>query len=419
MRARLELAPGRTARLHLPVRATDRVTVTAAAPHAAPLRREVSIAQSEAPLLGAAVATDDAVQLEGFHAVKLDANALPRNAAAYGSIDALIVDTATLGALDERQLGALVAHAAQCGRVVLLNAEASLRQTLAGAGGCANRTLMHATSLPEARRMLDTSLASRLPAGIGLGGARELARPGDATWNRVVVIAAVYFTVAVLALLFSSSAPVFLGMTAFATVALFVVLRTLEPAPRLLVWGESASGERAAQYQAWQWFTGAERGHMRAALIPQLASAAPCNANQAMVIEVDPEGRATFAEFDTRLFRQTPVCYAGSLPVTRAITIETRNDGSMATRNAGTDGWPSGSLLAGRAVYDLPALQPGQSGVVVADSGRPVRTPVERAAAARGPSETGIALWPLDLTSLGGRAPVEATGWHRVSISRP
>ena len=56
----------------------------------------IGIARSESPLLGVGLVAGGAVQLEGFHAVALTADDLPRNASAYSSIDALILDAPTL-----------------------------------------------------------------------------------------------------------------------------------------------------------------------------------------------------------------------------------------------------------------------------------------------------------------------------------
>jgi len=76
VRADVDLEPGRAVRLHVPLRAAEHIAVSAAAPGASPQRREVALAQSESPLLGVGLATDEQVDLAGFHTVTLAADDL-------------------------------------------------------------------------------------------------------------------------------------------------------------------------------------------------------------------------------------------------------------------------------------------------------------------------------------------------------
>ena len=207
VRADLDLEPGRIVRLQVPIDSAEDVAVSAESPAAPPQRREVRIAQSESPLLGVGLVTGDPVHLEGFHTVTLVADDLPRNASAYSSVDALILDAPTLGALDQRQLGALLAHAAECGRIVLLNTDLRVRRVLDGMGGCGGRAVMSAASLADAREMLKSSLATSIAPAMSLVGVRELAQPGRVTWNRVLVLLAAYFAIAGLALCWSRPCP--------------------------------------------------------------------------------------------------------------------------------------------------------------------------------------------------------------------
>jgi hypothetical protein len=366
-----------------------------------------------------AVATDGHAELEGFHTVELDADSLPRDAQAYASIDALIVDSQTLAALDEPQLRALLAHAAQCGRVVLLNADARVRRAIAGAGGCAGRALLRASSITEATQKLDASLAASLPAPLSIADAKRFDRSGESAWRRVVVLVAAYFAAAALAIAFAPSLPVLLLIPGLAAVGFFVVLHGVEPSPRLVVWSESESGAQVARYVAWEWVPGLVRGHTRVPVPTALASTRPCNPNQPMRLDFDPaRGRAAFAEFDTRLFGQTALCFSGTFPVDRAIRVDARPDGSLEIRNTGARSWRRGSLLAGRLVSDLPALQPGAKAIASANAGRPADTRLTRAAMARSAPTGRAALWQLDLDSTAG-LPADSTGWLLVSIGGP
>ncbi len=419
VRTNLDLEPGRIVRLQVPIEATEKVAVSFETSSAPAQRREVRIAHSESPLLGVGLVTGDPVHLEGFHTVALDADDLPRNASAYSSIDALILDAATLGALDQRQLGALLVHAAECGRIVLLHADPRVRRVLDGTGGCGGRALMNASSLADAEEMLKASLAASMAPATALPGIGEFARPDHLTWNRVLVVLAVYFAAATLAVLFFASLPVLLLAPALATVAILALLHVMQPSPRLVVWSEAESGAQAARYQAWQWFPGLARGRTRVPVLPQLASSRSCDPGQPIRFDFDANrGRATFAEFDTRLFRQISLCYSGSFPVARAIAIEARPEGLLHVRNAGSVGWPQGVLLAGGLVHELPALGPGDDTIIHARSGKPLRDALMRTAMARTRNDGTAALWELEL---GGVAdiPTQSKAWLLVSIPPP
>ena len=419
VRTSLDLEPGRVVRLHVPIESAAEVAVSAAAAAAPPQRRDVRIAQSESPVLGVGLVTGDAVQLEGFHTVALDADDLPRNASAYASIDALILDAPTLSALDQRQLGALLVHAAECGRIVLLNADDAVRRALGGTGGCGGRALMHATSLADAKQVLESSLAANVVLATALPGIGELARPDLATWNRVLVALAAYFAAAILAALFFPSLPVMLLVPACATIAILTLLNVMQPSSQLVVWSEATSGAQSARYRAWERFPGIARGGTRVPVSQQLASARSCDPAQPMRFDFDAtRGQATFAEFDSRLFRQVLLCYSGSFPVARTIAIETRPDGTIKVHNKGSLGWPSGALLAGGVVHALPALGPGNDTIIPSRGGMPVQDAVVRTAMARTGSDGAAALWDLELSGMVD-IPLQAKAWLLVSIPPP
>ena len=414
--ADLDLVPGRVVRLHVPVSSADMVAVSAGSSTIEPQRRDVSVAQSESPLLGVALATEDLVQIEGFHTVALAADALPRNPSAYSSIDALILDAPTLGALDQRQLGALLAHAADCGRIVLVNVDPGVRRVLEGAGGCGGHALMSAASPTDAIATLKSSLAvSNVPA-TPLPEIGEFARSGHVTWNRVLIALAAYFAAAGLGVMFFSSLPMLLLMPMVATMAILAMLHSVRPPPELVVWSEGESGAQVARYQAWQQFPGLVRGHARVPVLQDLASARSCEPTLPMRFDFDASrGRATIAEFDTRLFQQISLCYSGRFPLDRAIAIEARQGGLLNVRNAGRVAWPNGVLLAGGLVHDLPALSPGASTIIRVHTGKPLRDALMRTAMARTRVDGAAALWELEPGGMAG-AQVEANGWLLVSI---
>lgn len=426
VRADLELQPGRVLRLHVPVAAAQTVALSAGLPGAAPVRVEVGVSQSESPLLGVAVADTAAARAEGiagFHTVALSADDLPRNASAYAGMDALLIDAATLVALDERQLGALLAHAAGCGRIAVVNTDERVRRLLGGAAGCGGRALINADSLAAARARLGESMAMGLPGTVSptaLAGLAGLAAPDHAVWDRVAVALAVYFAAVLLVLMFSAAMPALVLASALAAVAVWALLQAGPPASQLVVWSEGDSGAAVARYQAVQRVPGQARERVRLALPPLLASAVqPCDATQALRLDFDTRlGQAGFAEFDSRLFGQTALCYSGSFPMARAVATQARADGSREVTNAGGKAWPPGRLLAAGRVHDLPALGPGERLSLAPQAGTPARDAVARMALARTPPEGAAALWPLDLAGVAA-LPANATGWLLVSEGAP
>jgi len=418
VRADLDLEPGRIARLQVPIDSAEEVAVSVGSPALPSQRRDVRIAQSESPLLGVGIVIDEPVDLEGFHTVRLVADDLPRNASAYSSIDALILDAPTLGALDQRQLGALLVHAAECGRIALLNTDLRARRVLDGAGGCGARTVMSAASLADAREMLMSSLATSLPSAISLVSIRELTQPGRVAWNRVLVLVAAYFAIAGLALMLVQSLRVLLLVPVLATVAILTLLYAMQSPSELVVWSEGESGAPVARYQAWHVFPGLVRGHARVPMLPQLASVRPCEPGQPMQFEFDANrGQSTFADFDTRLFRQTSLCYSGMFPLGRAIAIETRPDATLNVRNAGGTAWPSGVLLADGFVHALPSLGPGDSTLIRTEAGKPLRDAPARMAMTRTQNDRVAALWELDL-GIPADLAIESKEWLLLTTSR-
>ena len=418
--AELDLEPGRVMRLHLPVGSAERVAVSVAAPTGPPERREIGIAQSESPLLGVGLANNDPVQLEGFHTVALAGLDLPHNAAGYAGIDALILDAPTLGALDQRQLAALLTHAAGCGRIVLVNTDPRLRRVLDAAAGCGRHALMSAATPADASELLKASLSASLPTALTQSDVRGLARPAEPIWNRIAVMLAVYIAAAALALLFFSSLPLLLLTPALAALAMLTLLHVMQPPQQLVVWSEGESGAPLARYQAWQQFAGLLRERVRVPIPAQLAPAAqPCEPAQPMRFDFDAgRGVATFAEFETRLFRRVSLCYSGSFPIARAIAVEAHSDGSRQVRNAGTRAWPHGVLLSQGRVHDLPALGPGELSTLDAPSGQPGSDAALRLAIARTRPDRVAALWALELSGVGD-VPAGSRGWLLVSVAPP
>jgi hypothetical protein len=415
VRAEVGLEPGRTLRLQVPVVAHESLVVTATSRDALPEPREIRIAQSESPLLGVALATDAAVGLAGFHTVTLHADDLPRNASAYASIDALVLDAGTLAALDERQLGALLAHAAACGRALFVGLDRDARRLIDDAAGCGGRSVIGATSLAEGTDLLKASLAGPGVA-IPLAHLGGLAPASYAQWNRVLVFLAGYFGVAALALGFSWPWTATVLVPALAAFAAWAVLPSVPSPSQLVLWAETESGSRVAHYRARQRFDGHAREAASVPLPTELGPPLPCDANDALHLAFDADrGRATFAQVDARLFGQASLCYAGYFPIMRVVVVDASPEDTLVVRNAGEQAWPPGKLLARQRVHELPALAPNAVATIVIRDGAPPNDAAARAALSRTPAEGQAALWKLALDGV-VKPSIDTEAWLLVSI---
>jgi hypothetical protein len=415
VRVPVHLEPGRPLRLHVPAHGGEAMTVTLLADGAVLARTDVSLARSESPLLVVGVEGDADAAFEGFHGVKVDADALPRNASAYASADALLLDGATLGALDERQATALATYAAGCGRLVLIGMDVPRRRALDAAAGCSGRTVMHAESVARARQLLRASLASALPEPMSTAGASGLLPDGSSTWQRVMVLVVAYFVAAAVALALATSQAVALAVAPVAALAALAALHFIEASPKLVVWSEADSGARIARYEAWQAFPGAVRGRTHAATVARLGSARPCNADAPVVLDFGADsGLVTGAAFDARLFRVALLCYSGVLASDRTIRLERRGDGALRVHNAGRVGVPGSLLVDDGRVRDVPALAAGAS-ATLADAPGEAASRLPRAVLARARNVRTSMVWPLDETA-SAALPAGASGWLLLAI---
>ncbi|MCC6853803.1 MAG: hypothetical protein IT502_15995 [Rubrivivax sp.] len=367
--------------------------------------------------------------MPGFHALRVAAADLPHQAAAYASVDALVVDAATLAALAPEQLAALLAHAGGCARVVVVGADARLARALEGAGGCGARSLMLAATPAEAAAQLEASFARPLPAALPAAALAALADPAPTLWSRVAVAVALYLAAALLAALFVTAWPAGALLALLATVTALTLPRVLPAAAQTVIWSEGESGARTARYQARERVVGAAPMELSVAIPPQLAAAArPCEAALPMRLTFDTaEGRLASASFATRLFGQASLCFSGSFPLARSIGAEPDRAGAFTVRNTGATAWPRGWWLAEGRVHELPALAPGAAAEMPAGgTPGPVHAStlldaaggraVERAALERVPQGVGAALWPLDLAGVAALPP-GARGWLLVAAA--
>lgn len=418
IRARLELEAGTTRRLQIAVPATRELQLTVNSPDAPSRRVALSVAPSESPLLGVALGGGEAITLPGFHALSLTAEDFARQALAYTSLDALVVDAHTLGALEAPQLDAFLAAVAACNRTVVVGADARLRRLLDGAASCNGRALMFADSPAQAVPLLEASLGERLASPLGVADATALTKPAREVWSRVALGLGAYVALAALAALLWPRPAVLGGLGAAAAAAALALPHAWNAPVSTVVWSEADSGSQVARYQGRQQLAGVARAQVRVPVPALLASARPCVPGTDVTLEFDPgAARVAAATLRTRLFGQASLCTSGYFPMNRALAAGLDADNRPAFVNAGTSAWPPGLLLAGGRAWELPALAAGASAVATATAPGG-REDALRAASARVPAGAVAALWPLDFAGVTG-ALGPAQGWLLVTAASP
>jgi hypothetical protein len=415
-RTPVSLAAGESLQLEVPVASAESLEVTIDIDGAPRESRTQVLSLSESPLLGVGLASGGSARMEGFHAVPLVPADLPRVAAAYQSMDALVLDAATLRALDPRQLGALIGHAAACGRIALVAPDGGAWRVLEGAAGCGARMLVSGESVAEVLVRLQDSLAvpaATLPSASDLAA---LLRPEPTAWPRIVAALVAFFGVAALAVTFTAAPVVLLLVPLLASAILAALLHAWEPRPRLVVWAEAEPSARVAQYQAWQAMSGTARRRLDVPVLAGLGAPRACDRQRRMQLAVDPaRGQPVTASFDSRLFEPVALCYSGNFPVMRAVSVTPLDGERLEVRNRGTLAWPAGRFLARGSVQDLPALDPGATTTLSLVEGRPPADAATRAALTRTPFDGYALLWSLQLDTVAD-APAGAAAWLLVPV---
>ena len=417
VRAPVNLAAGEVLALEVPVASAATLEVTVDLDGAPRESRAQALSLSESPLLGVGLASGESARIEGFHAVPLAPADLPRGAAAYASMDALVLDAATLRALEPRQLGALIGHAAACGRIALVTPDAGAWRVLEGAAGCGARMLVSGGSVAEALVRLQDSLAAPAAALPSASDLVALLRPEPTAWPRVVAALIAFFGVAALALTFTASPAILLLVPVLASALLAALLHAWEPRPRLVVWAEAEPSARVAQYQAWQSMSGTARRRLEVPVLAGLGSPHACDRQRRVQLALDPaRGQPVTASFDSRLFEHVALCYSGNFPVMRAVSVTPLDGDRLEVQNRGTLAWPAGQFLARGSVQDLPALGPGASATLSLVEGRPPGDDAARAALARTPFDGYALFWSLQLDTVAD-APAGAAAWLLVPVA--
>lgn len=399
--------PDRPVLLRLPIAAAPVIEVSAG--NSASV--SVPLALAESPLLAVVMATPDVAAPPGFQRVALAAGDLPGNAAAYGSIDALLIDAASLAALDAGQWTALLGYVGSCGRTVMLGATDEAARLYATAAGCGGGAFAVATTAAEAQDALAELLRRAVASPPAVAGLAAIAADDIGQWH--VVVGALLAATALMvlgAVFFPSVAAQGLIATAAAIGGAWFV-QSRPPESQLLVWAEAGPGDRLAQYHALLRSTLARRGSTGLPVPTELANPRPCRELQGATWAWSADdGRYEALAVRGRLFERVSLCFGGSFPVARAAQWRDAGDGRIAVRIQGASNWPAGTLSWQGTLVPMSAVAPGAEFIAEPEAASGPASAAARHALERTLPGAVAILWPLDLGPV-QHATSRSEGW--------
>ena len=406
----------RPARLRVPVAAAPTVTVSAVVDDGPPVAVTAALSLSESPLLAWVASREEPPpSVAGFRTLSLTPAALPGNAAAYASIDALVISAGTLSALDEEQMVALLGHVATCGNTVLVGADPDTATLFAAGAGCGGRALGVVPDTVGAGMAVARLLQQSPREPPRASSLAALSGADFTSWRVVLATLAGCAALLLLGVVFTSSLPLLAILAGTLALAAAWFVQSRPTAARLAVWAEAGTGERLARYGALQRATVQQRGTAVVDVHAELAAPTTCRERRDATWHWDAAQRR-FARITVpgRLFDSVSLCYSGSFPVARSAAWRMADDGRAVLRNTGPSEWPAGQLLWRGTVRALPGVAPGADVMLATDAADGATNAVQRLALSRTSPNDAALLWPLDLGTVAD-APAHSQAWLLVA----
>lgn len=350
--------------------------------------------------------------------IVLGATALPPDESAYDAIDALIVDGATVSAMTQPQLGALLGYVARCGPAVLVTLPAPARRIILDAAGCGGDGLSFVERPEQAMTGLAGLQASAAVRDPSAAAVRSVLLFSPEPWRWATLLVAAYLCLVLWVILFTRR-PIWVAAAIFAgTAASWLTVSLVGSESSLGVWSEVREGERIARYYAVEALSASARGFTTMDLPQFLDEPVSCNPDTPAEWRWDVgAGRFASVRLPTALFRSNAICFRGHFPVLRSARFSATGTGHMRLVNAGGGDWPAGWLTLNGEIHAVPAMRPGQSVEFVAGRGAGAASAVEILALERvGLSHEGLLL-PLAVPAQVADAD-ESRAWLLMRIPR-
>jgi hypothetical protein len=417
VRTRLALDAGQASVNHIPLRAAETVTTAVRRNGKARASLESRLSLSESPLLAWVAPLPVAGPIAGFHAVVVEPTELPRTAAAYSSIDALVIDRRMMSSLGQQQLAALLSYVAGCGRTIVVSPASPADEGLFRAAvGCGGRGFATVTSAGDVASSLATILAVPVATPLEALSLATVSGPDLGAWYTVTALLAICAAAIVIGGVFTSSLAAAIAVPALLATAVLWFVQAHAPQSRLTVWAEAGVAERVAQYDGLLQTSLLRRGSARIPVPDTLARPQTCHDDDRASWQWDAaERRFSAVQVDGRLFGRASLCFAGEFPVARAAEMRLAADGRMALGNAGGSSLPPGVLAWRGGLLPFAALQPAAE--ITLDPGNVARATngAQGLALSRTAPDAQSILWPLDLGRV-RHAPAQSQAWLLMRI---
>ena len=358
VRTRVALDAGQHSINHVPLRAAETITTAVRRNGKQRANLESRLSLSESPLLAWVAPLPAAGPFGGFHPVAIEPEELPRTAAAYSSIDALVIDRRLMSSLDQRQLAALLSHVASCGRTIVVSPVAPADEGLFRAAvGCGGRAFATVTSAGEVASSLATIAARSTAPPLAALSLATVMGPDLRVWYAITALLAASAAAIVIGAVFTSSLASAIAVPALLAAGSLWFVQVRAPQSRLTVWAEAGVGERVAQYQGLLQTSELRRGSVRIPVPDTLARPQTCHDDDRATWEWDAVARRFSAvKVEGRLFGRASLCFAGEFPVARAAVMRLAGDDRMTPGNAAAASSGAQALALSRTPVDAHSI---------------------------------------------------------------
>lgn len=281
---------------------------------------------------------------------------LPRTPEGYGAIDGLLLDGASLAALDEAQTDSLRHYAQRCGTLVLMAIDARSYATLRQYAGCGGAHMHLAGSLAAAADGLRTRPATALPEPARLQDL--LPRQDDRQWRPLLLFFTLYSLA--LVLLARGGHARLLGVPLLGAMLAWLAWTHDGAQRQLASWSEIQSGSHNLRYAALLQVRGAGKGTSRTPLPPDLGllhAQAPDGTSE---LHLAPDAtQASLLVLPNHLLVQRRFHAQGSLHWNPSLQLALGTQGPV-VENRGERPSPPALLGWNGQRSPVPALQPGE-----------------------------------------------------------
>jgi hypothetical protein len=288
-------------------------------------------------------------------------NSLPRTPQAYDAIDLLVLDAASLSALDDVRLSALQGYLGGCGKLIVERLPDNGVQRLRSLSGCGGRFIgIFDDAAPltlGALRLLEAPTAP-LPRAVELARARNPDLSND-IYLPIVVFLCVYLLIMPgTALTTRKALPLLLVPVLAAALAVFA-WRERPPRSELIIWSESGGQNAATRYAALLSVIGAGPATATLGFPPGVIPRNIPADDVRQVRTAEDAVAGAGVEIHTRLLSRTDLYFQGAYWVSPPVAVSLV-EGKPAVRNL-TASTLNGVVLSWKARrVKVPALAAGE-----------------------------------------------------------